>query len=430
MKTVYELGLENELVLSDDNLPYLVYWVGEKTTNLHALPKSFPSFIFNFDLLTWSGKIRAGLGALGFVSRVPIDHEESIREFTTRHLGEEAFLRLIDPFVSGVYTGDPDALSMKAALKNIHKLEGKGYVGPGILLGALHNFKELQKEKRDNPPNLLWPTYKPGQSGSFRKGLQTFPNAIASVLGEERVKTSWALTKIKKADGKFLATFDTHHSATKTVRAKVLYLTTPAGATSKIASEICPSALRLADIYSPPVASVNMAYRKEWFKELSGGTPEKPLRGFGHLLPRKMGVRSLVTIWVSSLFPEQAPEGWEILLTHMGGACDPGVKDMTEEEIYAQVDADIHLILLKEGAPNGMKIGCRVWAEGIPQYCKGHLDIIEALDRDQVPGFYVGGSYKTGIGFNNCVSFGVKEAAKVAKYLKNPRTTTSGDFSA
>ena len=74
-----------------------------------------------------------------------------------------------------------------------------------------------------------------------------------------------------------------------------------------------------------------------------------------------MNVRSLGTIWSSSLFPNRSPDGWELLLTYIGGARDKGIGNMTEDEIYKQVDADNHKILLKEDAPVGKRIGIRVY---------------------------------------------------------------------
>ena len=432
-RIIHELSLTNDLVLADGSLPRFVYWkgdgAGEKLANLHALPTNLPGDLFDFNLLTWPGKIRAGLGAVGLIDPPPADgHEESIREFVTRHLGAETFERVIDPFVSGVYAGDPDELAMRAALKKIYRLEGLGKFGPGLVSGAIERFKEIDQEKKDNPPDPAWPTYKGGQLGSFRKGLQTLALAVEKYLGDDRVWKKSAVEKIEQLpDGRFRATIN-KDGKTEKVTARSISMTSPTRVTCKLAANLIPAAARLSEVYSPPVASVTMAYKKEWFKELPGGQPGQPLKGFGHLLPRKMGIRSLGTIWSSSLFPGRAPEGWELLLTYIGGARDRGIADLTVDEIYEQVDKDNRQILLKPDAPAGQRIGCRVWKTAIPQYRRGHLEILEAVEKDEAacPGFFLGGNYRTGVAFGDCVQFGWTEAERVAQFLA---TTSSGSSS-
>jgi len=442
-QTVYELGLNDELVLADASLPRFVFWkgagAGDKLANLHALPTNLPGDLLTFTLLTWPGRIRAGLGAIGLIADAnPSDgKEESIREFVTRHLGEETFLRIIDPFVSGVYAGDPDQLAMKGALKKIHRLEGLGNLGPGLVSGALVRFDEIAQEKRDNPPNPAWRTYKGGELGSFQRGLQTLPNRVAEVLGSDRVKTSWTLEqveKIKGTDGEelFQCTFNVGNGKKEKQIAKSVVMTSPTRVTSQIAKDLVPAAARLSEVYSPPVASVTMAYPKTSFKELPGGTKSNPLRGFGHLIPRSMNIRSLGTIWSSSLFPNRAPDDYELLLTYIGGARDRGIADMAEEDIFAQVDADNHQVLLKKDAPAGKQIGIRVWQTAIPQYNKGHLDILKELEDDEAkcPGLFLGGNYRTGVAFGDCVGYGVTEAKRVVEFLNCQKNGVVKDGSA
>ncbi|KAJ1626212.1 hypothetical protein T492DRAFT_1034436, partial [Pavlovales sp. CCMP2436] len=412
--------------------PRLVYFEGK----LYPLPLNNPLVdgALNFPLLSWPGKIRAALGALGvpFVLRpYEGEGEESIQGFITRHLGAEVFAKVIDPFVSGVYAGDPDKLAMKWALKKIHNLEEKG-PNAGLLGGGLERFAELQAEKKTDEFKAKWregaqlmaERVQGGALGSFRKGLQALPIAVAEKLGVEKVQTGMTLRRIaQKEGGGYLCTFAQAGGGEAEVACKAAALTIPSHAYESILSGL-PGAetllAALAKVRYPAVASVTLAYpTSELAPEYGGG-----LSGFGHLIPRSQKVRTLGAICPSSLFPYRAPPGWTMILSYIGGSRDPTLGQLPEDEIVKIVDGDIKRVLMKQGSTVQPKVlGCRVWGKAIPQYEKGHGQVLAALEAFEAlnPGLFLGGNYRTGVAFGDCVAFGIDEAARIATALPSLR---------
>lgn len=218
--------------------------------------------------------MRAGIGAMGFVAPRP-SHEETVEEFVTRHLGYEVFERVIDPFVSGVYAGDPRKLSMKAALKKVKALEDLGFT-PGILDGAIVRISQLaaaKKEVAQRDADL--PTIPSGSLGSFREGLQSIPLKIKQIIGEESVKLSHKLVKIEREGNEWVSFFevsgdDSTEKSVHKIRSKVLLITAPAHITANLFRQsdpnLLPEACELEKVNYPPVASVTLAYPNEAFK--------------------------------------------------------------------------------------------------------------------------------------------------------------------
>ncbi|KAI3819175.1 hypothetical protein L1987_13000 [Smallanthus sonchifolius] len=406
---VVDSGLKDDLVLGDPTAPRFVLWGG----GLKPVPSS-PADLPFFDLMSFPGKLRAGFGALG-LRPPPSDREESVEEFVRRNLGDEVFERLIEPFCSGVYAGDPSKLSMKAAFGKVWKLEQNGGSIIGGAIKAIQEKNSSTKPPRD--PRLPKPK---GQTvGSFRKGQSMLPNAISKRLGS-RVKLSWKLISISKLENKgYKLTYETPNGFAN-LETKTVVMTVP----SYVASDLLrPLSLEAADalskFYYPPVAAVSVSYPKEAIR--ADRLIDGQLKGFGQLHPRSQGVETLGTIYSSSLFPNRAPPGRVLLLNYIGGATNPGILSKTESQIVETVDRDLRKMLINPKAGEPLTLGVKVWARAIPQFLVGHFDILDAakgaLKNGGFEGMFLGGNYVSGVALGRCVESAYDVATDVSIFL-------------
>nr|GEX36984.1 protoporphyrinogen oxidase 1, chloroplastic [Tanacetum cinerariifolium] len=408
---VVDSGLKDDLVLGDPTAPRFVLWGG----GLKPVPSS-PSDIPFFDLLSLSGKLRAGFGALG-LRPPPPDREESVEEFVRRNLGDEVFERLIEPFCSGVYAGDPSKLSMKAAFGKVWKLEQNG---GSIVGGAFKAIQQRNKNKNTKPardPRL--PTPKGQTVGSFRKGQAMLPKAISEKLGS-RVKLSWKLIGISKLENRgYNLTYETPNGV-ESVQTKTIVMTVPSYVASDLLRPLSSEAANsLSKFYYPPVAAVSISYPKEAIRD--DRLIDGQLKGFGQLHPRSQGVETLGTIYSSSLFPNRAPPGRVLLLNYIGGATNPGILSKTESQLVEAVDRDLRKMLINPNAGDPLTLGVKVWPKAIPQFLIGHYDILETAKNTLIyegfRGMFLGGNYVSGVALGRCVENAYDIAADVSKYL-------------
>jgi oxygen-dependent protoporphyrinogen oxidase len=129
-------------------------------------------------------------------------------------------------------------------------------------------------------------------------------------------------------------------------------------------------------------------------------------------------MRTLGTVWNSSLFPGRAPDGSVAITSFTGGATDTDILSKPEEEIAALVQADNTKILMIEGAP----VASAVWKhpKALPQYNLGHSHVVAAIrDFEKAnPGLFFSGNYLEGPSLGKCVEHGFKTAEAVSKSLQ------------
>ncbi len=85
---------------------------------LHPLPLT-PLAFLRSRLWSWKGKLR--VLAEPFHGRV--DREESVADFVRRRVGREFLDYAVNPFVAGIYAGDPERLSVRFAFPQLYALE-------------------------------------------------------------------------------------------------------------------------------------------------------------------------------------------------------------------------------------------------------------------------------------------------------------------
>ena len=373
-----ELNLHDQLVTADPKAPAYVYF----DQCLQPVPMSLPALI-KTKLISTSGKFR--LLREPFISKNISEAEESLASFVERRLGKEILERLVAPFVSGVYAGDPAKLSVQASFPKLAEFEA---AAGSIFKGAI---KSSRLPKPAQPNRSL----RPYRLCSFRHGMQTLTDTLAKSLGESLQTSARVMKASRFSNAKFQVSYK-QNNETKTVETNSLILTTPSFATAQIISEIAPEiSSLLSEIPYTSLVTVPLAYRSEQIS--------RALDGFGFLAPRGQGLRTLGSIWNTSLFENRAPEGWVLLNNFIGGETDREAMTLNDNELIGIVHHDLQKVLGISGEPRQLPI--TRWPRAIPQYNLGHAKRIATIEKalQNYSGLKLIGNYLHGVALGDCI---------------------------
>jgi oxygen-dependent protoporphyrinogen oxidase len=385
---VKDLGLENQFVYAnkEGNKRYIL-----RNNQLHALPMSPPA-ILKTRLFSTSAKLRV-LGE-PFIGRSNDGYYESVAEFVKRRLGKEFLDYAIDPFVAGVYAGNPERLSVKSAFPKLYELEEKY---GGLIIGAVKSVRERKRrtEKSKQSAKMF----------SFKDGMQTLPKAIALNL-DNKVSFFSDVSLIEKIEG---GNYKIHYNkagVNNEIICEKIISAVPAYAAADLFKTFDAGLEKhLTEIYYPPVFVLLLGYRKEDIK--------RPLDGFGFLVPSKENKSFLGAIWNSVIFPNRAEKDYASFTLFIGGSRNPEIGKYDRELITNKAKAEFREIMKIDAEP--VFTSSKFWDRAIPQYNVGYIEHEEYFEEFEKinPGIILNGNYRGGISVGDCI----KNAAKITEKM-------------
>jgi oxygen-dependent protoporphyrinogen oxidase len=363
-------------------------------------PTRFWPFVTT-DIFSWPGKVRMALD-LVIPRRASTngDDDESLGEFVRRRLGREAFERMAQPMIGGIYTADPEKLSLRATLPRFLEMERTH----GSVIRAM-----WQQRRSGNSPIV-----KEGVSGaryslflSFDRGMQVLTDELSSrlrghiqlntkaeSLSLDESRTRW---KIRLRDG-------------SAIDADYICLAIPAYAAASLLQEADAELSRqLNQIEYASTATINLAYRR-------ADVPH-PLDGFGFVVPF-IEKRTLLACTFSSVkFAGRAPADHVLLRAFVGGALQPELFELDQEELLRRVSADLRDLLGITRAPLFTVV--ERWRRSMPQYHVGHLELVSRIQTraQALPGLQLAGNSYRGAGVPDCIRSGESAADEILSAL-------------
>jgi oxygen-dependent protoporphyrinogen oxidase len=368
---------------------------------LRSVPEGFqllaPSRLLPFatsGIVSWRGKARIALEM--FVPRRREDEtDESLAQFVRRRFGREALERIAQPLVGGIYTADPEQLSLRATMPRFIEMERAS----GSVTRAM-----LKARRRAETPAS-------GTSGaryslflSFDEGMQTLTDRLAALLPRGSVRLGARVESLNfDASAR---TWQLRLNSNETITADAVCLALPAYASAALVRDADPTlADELEAIPYASTATVNLAYRR-------ADIPHA-LDGFGFVVPFVERRATLACTFSSVKFDGRAPEGHALLRAFVGGALQPETFALDEDEMIAAVCEDMRALLGVTEPPLFAHV--EKWSRSMAQYTVGHTDrvarIRERLTR--LPSLQLAGNAYEGAGLPDCIRGGWKAAGEI-----------------
>ena len=387
------LGLESHLIQTNEKhrRSFIV-----RNGKLLPVPEGFqllaPTRFWPFvttDIFSWPGKARMALDL--FIPRRRTangSEDESLAQFVRRRLGREAFERMAQPMIGGIYTADPEKLSLRATLPRFLEME------------RVHRsvIRAMWRQSSEQARGTSGPRY--SLFLSFDKGMQALVDELSSrVNGLVQLNTRAESLMLDKSAKRWQIRLRDN----TTIAADVICLAIPAFAASSLLGETDAELSRLLNQISyASTATINLAYHR--------ADVTHPLDGFGFVVPFIENRSILACTFSSVKFAGRAPKDHILLRAFAGGALQPEIFELAEDELLRRVRQDLRDLLGIDQPPLFAVI--EKWRRSMPQYHVGHLELVSQIQARarNLPGLQLAGNSYGGAGVPDCIRSGEQAA--------------------
>ncbi len=381
---IQELDLSNAQVEASDaaRMRYIV----RRGQLVHA-PTS-PTALFTSNLFGTRAKLRVMREP--FVPAGDPEEDESVASFVRRRLGDEVLDYAVNPFVAGVYAGNPEKLSVKHTFPSLVDME---QTHGSIIRGQI--------ETRRNASELT----DTGRMFSFRNGIGQLTEALAGRL--KGVKTDHTVQGAELSDEGWKVT-----SSQGDFHARAVIYAAPLHQIHDMKLPDRKLTSILGNVTYAPLSVVYHGFRRQDVRH--------SLDGFGALVPEVEHRFSILgTLFTSSIFPNRAPNRDILLTTFVGGMRHPDQAAMASDALHSLVRSDLTSLLGLRGEPTFLKHV--FWPRAIPQYTIGYDDVINAIDRleAEMSGLFLAGNFRDGVSVGDSAQSGNDAGVRCHSFLQS-----------
>ena len=356
-------------------------------------PGSFGPFLKS-PIFSWQGKFRIVLDL--FISRRSDVDDESVADFVRRRLGTEAFERMAQPMIGGIYTSDAENLSLKATFPRFLEMEREH----GSIIKALLAQKRKATQTNRGTSGARYSLFL-----SFADGMQTLVDTLAENLAEcSRFRSRVDTIEKKEHDGGWCV----HLANGEILEADLLCIALPAPQTSKMLSKVSlPLAEKLAAIPYTSSATVNLAFRREDISH--------PLNGMGFVVPVTEQLNIIGCSFSSIKFENRAPKDYVLLRAFVGDTFNKEDvnRDAIQKKLTLAAEKEVSKLLGIKGKPIFSIVNQH--SQAMAQYLVGHQKLVREIDQltKGLPNLALAGNAYRGIGIPDCIHSGEQAALKM-----------------